>query len=432
MACKVGSFAIPSSSTFSITGVGFKPRWVIFLCCNTTPAAADTWTGRPSASIGWSALQNSVDDDSGNNLRNSQVSEVWYDTDVGGSFLGDLFSWIRDNGLTSENFAMYTPSLDADGFTVAFSSGFNVNAVGKVVYYLAGDETWEEVGSSLAFVPGTPAYELGWTPNAFFGIGAGGDVAPFGNTQSMSFFDISAPSVVGGTFGDEIDGNRTVVSQWRGILDPNIDVQEWWGYDDGLGTVTILEETQGGGVWFSTEFDPHRTDTAFVPDFISAGFSLGHVRMQTIMLGKTACVTGSFMPSTTTGVWEEVELPITPEAVVFFSVQDLKAGVAGTSVFGATVWGFCTEDDQAVLGYGGFWNPPNPQTSGQMHSPNLAWIGNCIETGVIGSVVSAGSARCSANGFEHRTEYHNASVMYPVLYWAIAPLEEAPGFFRII
>lgn len=432
MGCKVGSFAIPSSSAFSITGVGFKPRWVIFLCCNTTPGAAGTWTGRPSASIGWAALQNSVDDDSGTALRNSQVSEVWYDSNVAGSFLGDLFTWIRNNGLTGEDFAMYTTSLDTDGFSVAFSSGFNTNATGRVVYYLAGDETWEEVASSLAFVPGTGAYELGWQPNAFFGIGAGGDVSAFGGTQSMSFFDISAPSVVGGTFGDDIDGNRTLVAQWRGILDPNIDVQEWWGYDDGGGTATILEETQSGGVWLSSEFDPHRTDTAFVPDFISAGFSLGHVRMQTIIFGKTACVTGFFIPSTTVGVWNAVELPISPEAVVFFSAQDNKAGVANTSIYGATVWGFCTDTDQAVLAYGGLWNPPTPQTSAQYHSPNRAWMGNCIETGTIGSVVNAGSARCTPDGFEHRTDEHASSVVYPVHYWAVGPIEEAPGFFRII
>jgi hypothetical protein len=428
MGCKVGSFAIPSSSTFNITGLGFQPRWVLFLTCNTTPGEADTWTGRPSAGIGMAAMQNTTIDDSGATVRNAQISEVWYNSNVGGSFLGDLISWIRDNGLTGENFAMYVPSLNPDGFTVAFAGGgYNVNAVGKVVYYLAGDGSYEEVASSLAFVPGTPSYELGFEPFAMFGIGAGGDVAPFGNTQSMSFLDISIPSVCGGYFDD---GDFPVfASQWRGIIDPNIDVQEWWGSDEG-GDVTILEETQGGGVQFSTMFSASKTDTAIVPSFNSAGFSLGHVRMAPIMFGKVACVTGSFVPSTTTGVWTEVALPFEPEAVVFFSVQDDKSGVGNTSVYGATVWGFCTDEDQAVLGYGGFWNPPIAQTSAQFHSPDLAWIGNCIETGAIGSVVSAGEARCTPNGFEHKTNYHNASVMYPVLYWAIAPVVEVPGFFR--
>ena len=116
---------------------------------------------------------------------------------------------------------------------------------------------------------------------------------------------------------------------------------------------------------------------------------------------------------------------------MFFSSQEFKAGPSNAQVFGATVWGWVAEDDeQGLLAYGGFWNPPNGMQSNGFISSDLSWIGNCTEgstvgAGAVGTITNMGSARLLPNGFEYTTEQNTASVTYPVWYWAIGP--SAPG-----
>jgi hypothetical protein len=438
VACKAGSFVIPGTSSFSISGLGFKPRWTIFLFSNK--GTEDTWLSDACGGIAFTAMRNSTTDTSGvgSSLKTCMVSERWYDAGavVAGSFLGDVTMWVRaTNG--SNGWALYTSSIHDDGWNFTFASGFSSGAGGQIVYYLAGDQEWEEVGSTAPFVPGSSAYSLGWQPQAFFGIGAGGGVSSPGNDQSSSFFDISIPSVCYGDWGDYDDQQFDMNGQWRGILDPNVNVQEWWGKTTDFSPTTILEETQAGGVWFSSTFSASRTATTFQGTVLdTGGFSNGHARMMPFVLGTTDSIIGSFTPSTTVGVPTEVVLPFSPQAVVFFSPGDHQAGAFNTSTQGSTGWGFCTDEDEALVIYGGHWNPPVAFQSAVMISSSKSWVGNAKEEGVsgtVGTMVNAGSARCTPAGFEHTTTEHaSGAPTWPVLYWAIAPATEAPGFFRVV
>lgn len=426
---KCGSFTMQASS-FSVTGLGFKPRWLILLYSNGS--TENSWTSGPSAGIGWAAMQNSTVDDSGSSLRTCCVHEIWYNAGnvAAGGFLGDATMWVRaTNG--SDGWAAYISSLNTDGFTVTLIGGFTSGAGGQRIYYLAGDDAYEEVGSTSAFATGVGAYNLGWQPQAFFGIGAGGGLgdAP---RYSASFTDTSVPSVCSGDWGEYTDAALSMNAQWRGILDPNVNVQEWWGRDIDSNLITILEAQQSGGAWFSDWFSATRTDTSFLGTISDTGFSNGDARMQPFILGSVDSIVGSFTPSLTVGVPTQVDLPFTPEAVVFFSPQFNKSGVGNTSTHGATGWGFCTETDQALLIYGGFWNPPTAMNSSMLLSSNKCWVGNCVESSTVGTIVNAGSAQINDAGFEYETTENAASVAYPILYWAFAPAEEAPGFFRII
>lgn len=439
MGVKVGSFVMQATTPFSVViEPDFNPQWIIFLFSNTT--VEGVWMGGASGGIGMAGMLNSQVDKSGAEafIRNCQVSEVWYNTNVGGSFLGDLITWIRNNGVGGDNWAVYTSSIDPDGFTIqqSPSAGFYQNAAGKIVYYIAGDDSWEEVALRSPFAPGgASSFELGWTPQAFFGIGAGGHLGD-PPRYSASYFDLSMSSVMAGHFGDDHPaGFPGIVSEYRGILDPNVNVQSAWGYNNWntLNPVDILEPTQAGGAWLDTAIAPGRTETAITASFWPGGFSGNEVRMDLLALGSTAAITGSFVPLLTTGVPTDVVLPFTPEAVFFFSVQDDKAGVANYSIYGATVYGFCAEDgNQAVLAYGGLWNPPTPQQSAIFISGQYSWMGNCIETGAVGTVTNIGSAEIIPGGFRYTTEQNSASIAYPVLYWAIGPTAEAPGFFRVV
>lgn len=432
---KAGKFVIPGGSTFSVTGLGFKPQWVIFLFSNYS--TEDVWTSGPSAGIGWSAMQNNVLNNTGTLIRTGQISEIWQGSGVAGSFLGDVTSWIRATR-GSDGWALYTSSLDADGFTFNFSGGFNSGAGGQIAYYLAGDEGYDQVGSRTAFVPGSAFYNLGWEPYAFFGVGAGGGVGGDGGTQSFSLFDQSVPSAAFGDWGEynpEGAGHRALSTQWRGILDPNVDVQEWWGYEDNTSSYgTILEPTQSVGAQFQSGFHHDKTATSFkINVFAIAGFSDGAARMHGFALGNVDSVISSFVPNPTVGVPTAIDLPFTPEAVVFFSPQDFRAGVFGTDTQGATGWGFCTPDDQALLIYGGFYNPPNPFQSNGLISSQNCWVSNAIDTPqAVGSNVAKGSARCTTTGFEYTTTENNAPALYPILYWAFAPKAPGAGFFEIL
>ena len=432
MAVKLGSFTIPGGSSFSVTGVGFRPHWAIFLFGNK--GVEDTWLDDACGGISYAAYRNSTDLSLGHTT--CQVSERWYQPGnvAAGSFLGDLTWWMRQtNG--SDGHAAYVSSIDADGWTFTFSSGFNSGAGGQIVYYLAGDQGYEEVGSRNAWVIGSPAYNLGWEPQAFFGIGGGGGVGGDGGTQSYSLFDQSVPSVCYGDWGEYSPGNPfDMSSQWRGLLDPNVDVQEWWGYEDQFAPITILEPTQSVGAQFQSIFGANKTVSSF-QGVVSAiaGFSNGDARMQTFILGSVDSRVGSFVPTNTVGVPTHVDVGFTPEAVVFFSPGPYKAGVFGTSVQGATGWGFCTNTAEALLIYGGFWNPPTAMTSAMLISRNMSWVSNATEaTQNIGGIVTAGSARVTSGGFDFTTTQNAATILAPVLYWAIAPAGEAPGFFRVI
>ena len=155
--------------------------------------------------------------------------------------------------------------------------------------------------------------------------------------------------------------------------------------------------------------------------------------MHGFVLGNVDSVISSFIPSATVGVPTEIELPFTPECVVFFSPQDFRAGVFDTDVQGATGWGFCTPDDQALLIYGGYWNPPNPFQSNGLISSQNCWVSNAVDTPqAVGSNVAMGSARVTPNGFEYTTTENNAPALYPILYWAFAPKSPGSGFFEII
>ena len=436
MGVKLGSFTIPGPGNFSVTGVGFKPRWVIFLFGNK--GVEDTWLDDACGGIAWTALKNSTVDASGvsSSIRTTMQSERWYPPGnvVAGSFLGDITMWVRQtNG--SNGWAMFTSSLDADGFTFTFDPDFTTGAGGQIVYYLAGDEQWEEVGCRAPFIPGSPAHTLNWQPMAFFGIGSGGGLGPDGSDQSFSLFDQSIPTVCCGDWGEYTPGNFFEMnSTWRGLLDPNVDVQEWWGYESSTSPVTIIEPTQTAGVQWSDIFHASRTDTTF-SGIVQAGssFSNSEGRMAPFVLGSTDSRIGQFVPTNTIGVPTHVDVGFTPEAVIFFSPGPERAGIGGTSVQGATGWGFCTENEEALLIYGGYWNPPNAMTSAMKITRNQSWVSNCTEVLFsIGSMVTAGSARVTPGGFDYTTLENAAVELAPILYWAIAPAAEAPGFFRVV
>ena len=432
MAVKVGSFTIPGTGAFGVTGAGFRPAWGIFLFSNMS--TEDVWTPGPSAGVGIACVRNSV----GGVLTIDQanVAEIWENEGVGSSYLSGLVTWVREHRALSDGWAAYVSSFDADGFTINFASGFTTGATGKHVFYLVGDDEFSIAGEPTSFPGDSATRTLGWLPMAFFTVGAGGSGSP--PAYNVGLTDRSRTAVMGGNFGDELGGGRHIIDMYRGLVDPNVDVQSWWGIQDNGVPALILEPQETTGVIWGSEFDPTRTDTEWHPDWIyGSGFSSGVVREQSIIFGDVACVTGSFMPNSSVGSPSIVELPFTPETVVLFSAQNDRAGVGNAEVFGATALGFCDTDDQAVIAYGGFWNPPFTFQSNGFISRAWSWIGNCIDGstagfGNVGNLVSAGSARVVPEGFEHTTEQHNASVMYPVHYWAIGPLEEAPGFFRVV
>lgn len=374
-------------------------------------------------------MQNSTLDDSGDreSLRNSQISEIWTTNVAASAFLGNLVAWIRSSAGVS-GWAVFTSSFDDDGFTLEYSSGFSTGGPGKRAYYIAGDADYEEVGAVLPWVPGSSSYEVGWEPMAYFGVGSGGGVGAAGGLQNVGFVDMSVPAVIAGDWGEYTDDGLDMNTVWRGILDPNVDVQSWYGNFSGVGTATIIEETQSVGVQFASDFFLSRTPTSILGHVVdTGGFSFGHARMQTFILGSVDSIVGSFIPSTDVGVPTQVDLPFQPEAVIFFSPQEHKSGVFNATTQGATGWGWCTETDQALIIYGGHWNPPIAFQSAGLISSSRCWVGNCLEEGVsgtVGSQVNIGSAQINSAGFTHTTEEHSGDAVHPVLYWAIAPVVE--------
>lgn len=431
---KCGKFTV-QSTPFSITGLGFQPRWIIFLFSNFS--VEDVWTSGPSAGISWSSMRNSVTDPSGipAALRTSQISEIWAGNGVAGSFLGNVTTWIRSNRGGGNGWALVIDGHDADGFSLRFSPGFAAGAGGQTAYYLAGDNEYEQVGATAPWVQGATFYDLGWEPLAWFGLGAGGNVGPFGGNQSFTLADRSVPSACFGDWGEYTPGSELNQSaMWRSILDPNVNIQHYYGFEDNFSPITIIEPQDAGGAAFSDTFDVTKTDTSFKGQIHQvAGFSDGDARMHTIILGNVDSIIGSFTPSPTVGVPTEITLPFTPQAVVFFSPQDYHVGVGDPATQGATGWGFCTEDDQALLIYGGYWNPPNPFQSAGLISSQNCWVSNCKDTPqAVGSNVAMGSARVTPAGFEHTTTENDAPALYKVLYWAFAPKKGGGGFFRVV
>ena len=254
------------SSAFSVTGVGFQPTWVILLYSNLT--TENVWTSGPSAGVGMAALQDSLTSPTA--IRRCGIHEIWYNAGnvACGGFLGDVAMWVRQtNG--SNGWAANISTFDADGFSISLIGGFTTGAGGQTIFYLAGDDDFEEVAMRNAFVPGSPSFNVGFEPTAFFGIGAGGAHGGDGGVQSQSWFDISINSICAGYFVED-DGDRELIVQYRGISDPNVILQEWWGYNI-IDNGTILEDTRSAGVWFSSDFIPSRTATTFVPTFDAGG-----------------------------------------------------------------------------------------------------------------------------------------------------------------
>jgi hypothetical protein len=426
MSVRADSFVMGSPPEFDVD-VGFQPRWVIVMMSNRD--TEDVWASQPSMGIGWAALRNSALDVSGaeTSLRNGQISEIWTTNQAASAFLGNLVAWIRANTGNS-GWAAFIPSLHDNGFTVRYSEGYSSGGPGKRAYYIAGDVDYEEVGATLPFVPGSPYYELGWLPMAFFGVGSGGGVSAPGGLQNIGWTDMSTPAVVAGDWDEHQEQNLDMNVVWRGILDPNVDVQSWYGNFSEVSTGVIVEATQSVGVQFTSDYNMQRTDTAFKANVVdTGGFSQGQARMHTFMLGSVDSMVGSFIPSMTVGVPTQVVLPFQPEAVIFFSPQEHKSGVFNATTQGATGWGWCTEEDQALIIYGGHWNPPVAFQSAGMISSSKCWVGNCLQEGVSGTVgtqVNAGSAQINPLGFTHTTTENATSVVYPVHFWAIAPQVE--------
>jgi hypothetical protein len=438
MAVKVGSFVIPGGFTFSVD-IGFFPRWAIFLFSNK--GTEDTWMPQACGGIGFACVKNSAVDVSGiqSQIKNGSVSELWYDAGgvVAGAFLGDIFSWVRYNNGGTTGWAMYTSAFLENGWQFSFAGGYTANAGGQIVYYIAGDEAWEEVASNFPVIPGRPPYVTGWQPQSFFGIGAGGGTGSFGDDdQTFVWADRSTPTVAVGDWGEYSGQGVDQNAQWRGILDPNVVVQSYYGHTIGFNPVPIIEGSEAGGIQFSSDFSLKRTDTSFtstVQD--TGGFSSGAARMMPMIFGTVDSRIGSFEPLTTVGVPTEVDIGFTPEAVVFFSPGEHNAGPGDPATQGATGWGFCNETDEAFLIYGGHWNPPVAFQSAIFMSSNRSWCGNYLTPGVSGSVgtmVNMGSARIIPNGFEFTTMEDAGGPVHRVSYWAIAPSGAVPGFFMTI
>lgn len=425
---KCGKFTIPAgTSPFAVEGLGFQPQWAIFLFSNRD--TEDVWAANPSMGMGWAALQNSVTDNSGvaASLRTSNVAEIWQGSGVGSTFVGNITTWVRATRGT-DGWALVLDTFLSDGFNFHFSPGFSAGASGKIIYYLAGDDTYTEVAAQAPFVQSSPAYTLGWQPEAYFGLAHGGGVGAPGGLQNFGLVDQSVLGAFAGYY-DEAGGSG-MWSIWRGILDPNIDVQDWFGY---AASGVVLEPTQSGGVWFSDSYSAIRTATTFDMSITPDAFGSGAARVQPFILGSVSAITGSFSPSATIGVPTEVALPFAPEAVVFFSPGESRSGAASAATEGATGFGFCTADDQAMLIYGGHWNPPTTFQSNGLISSSKCWVSNSVEDNVgVGNLVTAGSARCTSAGFEHTTLENSGESIQPVLYWALGPKDETPGFFRIL
>lgn len=430
---KAGSHVISTTSSFQIV-MGFKPTWTIMMVSSQT--TEDTWGSAPTMSIGWSALANSQ---TGASMNASQVGEIWLNPATASAFVGNIQLWMRTGRDGTSGFAMYPASYDTNGVTMQFSDGYTSAAIGKRIYWLAGDEAFEYVGSQRPFVPGSPALNLGWEPSAMFGVGSGGGVGAPGGVQNIGWVDISTAAVAAGGWPEEAS-LPDLIGMWRGIADPNVDLQSWWGSSVGFDFTYILEGQQSVGTWFSSIFDPSRTDTTFsggVAD--TGGFSAGAARMGLFLLGQADSHVGSFLPSTTVGVPTQEVLPFEPEGVVFFSNGEDKAQYAGASTQGATGYGWLDpEGEQALMVFGGHWNPPNPYQSAILTSSQNCWVGNYLDEGVSGTVgtkINMGTAEINGSGFTHTTTEHAADPgeVYPVLYWAFGPGgDESPGFFRVI
>jgi hypothetical protein len=222
---------------------------------------------------------------------------------------------------------------------------------------------------------------------------------------------------------------------FRGITDPNPNIQFWMGNREADTGIPILEPTITGGVFFSAGYQAIRTDTTFLGQIIEDAFGGDGARMKNMIFGSVDSIVGSFLPTAPVGTPVDVDLPFTPDTVVFFSPQEDRAGVSSQAVQGATGWGWCTEDDQALLIYGGHWNPPNPfQAAGYMSS-SRCWVANCLDRETMGSVgtdVAMGTAVVTPTGFTYtKTEdAADAGETWPVLYWALAPVVDGPQFFR--
>jgi len=331
----------------------------------------------------------------------ARYDEIW-DTNslgVGGVWLGNQPIYVQDNRDGSvDGWTAYITVTD-DGFNV--SSSITSNAAGKRIYYLLGDESFEQVASGDAFIPGSGALNLGWLPQAFFGVGAGGGT---GNpSYNAGFTDQALYTVVAGDWG-EYDLNQLETNGvYRGITEPNVNIQFWMGNHVASGSIPILESQIASGVFFSADSLAQRTDTTFKTNVTaSPGFGNNDARIKNFILGSVDSLVGSFVPSGS-GM---IDLPFDPETVVFFSPQEARASVSSQAVQGATGWGWCTEEDQALLVVGGHWNPPNPFQAAGFQSSSHCWVANCLDRDVeptVGTKVKMGSAQVVPGGFEYTT-----------------------------
>jgi hypothetical protein len=432
MSVKAGSVTHPGSGSFSVTGAGFKPLWGIFMATNL--ASEGSWTGGTVVgALGFASVENNVDGEL--TIKQCGYHEIWENEGVGGVWLGDIALYLqsaRDGAV--DGWTAYVTSFDADGFSMA--SGITAGASGKRIYYILGDENFEEVASGF-FIPGTSPLTLGWEPQAFFGVGYGG--ATTHPIYNVGFTDLSLPTVVAGDWGEYASLARETNGVWRGITDPNVNIQFWMGNDDASpGAIPILEPLITGGVFFSSDVTALRTPTTFEADVVAtAGFGNGDARIGNMILGSVDSIVGSFIPSATLDVPTQVVLPFVPEAVVLFSPQEHRSGVASQAVQGATGWGWCTEEEQALTIFGGHWNPPDTFQTAAYQSSVRCWVANCLDrdsgaTGTVGTEVVMGTAQINDQGFEHTTKEHaaDAGEVWPVHYWAFAPVTDDPGFFR--
>lgn len=433
MGVLAGSVVHPGGGSFSET-VGFRPQWGIFMA--TSLSSEGAWNGTTvTGAIGAAATQNNAAELLG--LVEAGYHEIWDTTaqSVGGVWLGTQPLYLQTSSdAPVDGWTAYI-SFTANGFDV--SSSTTGSAAGKRIYYLLGDEAWEEVAAGI-FIPGSGALDLGWLPQAFFGVGYGGGT---GNPDhNVGFTDMSLPSVVAGDWG-EYDLNQLETNNvYRGILDPNVNIQDWFGNKVAAGTGVILDDQVASGVFFSAAFTAVRTDTTFLGDVVAdPGFGNDDARMMNFVLGTVDSIVGSFVPDTS-GAPIQYNLPFSPEAVVFFSPQEDRAGVSSQATQGATGWGWCTDQgDQALIVFGGHWNPPNVFQANGFQSSSHCWMANCLDresppTGSVGTKVTMGSAIANGEGFEYTTTAHAADPgeVWPVLFWAFAPAVEAPGFFRIV
>ena len=448
---KAGKIVLPdagSVSSWDVTGVGFRPKAVLFIWADRTEE--DVWAvsaGLGQGGLGLATVVNSVYPEAGpegTGICNSLAHGMWnggqpgMTTIIGGEHLQPDGSYSGACALSRVTIGLWAgwgtrvTAFNADGFTMKwYTNPFYMapngeTGEGKILYYLAlGGDRHFGYNSGRVGADSSWGHELGWRPDAI--------IQPFGT--SADWVEEGMDGYLFGAWdGDYPPGDPSDALHYLNILkgqgahrgDKN---SYSWRVQEGselygnpsMGNydpITLFDEVNFNGQHHA------RTDTGLTFSSIG-GISQASNEIGQLLLGRVAARLGNFLPAAPVGYSSGVMtgslfppgiMAINPAAII------LSSGVSGYDRTGQNMFGFLTADFQCCILWGG--GIGYPATSFQ--SSRRCWVADATNTASPGSTRHLGTAKLTGRGFTATTTENSAGTQERVTWWAIgkrAPLD---------